>query len=395
MVERQKNSKRRKRGSNPGTAFRLEWTRGLTASIGGMLPVLPVLLFVLAGLMAAQARNGALPADTMVVVEDSQATLRLQPQPERVHRMLDAALMQLTGDEAASNAWGRVAGPQDVVAIKVYSTPGPNSGTRPAVAEGVVRGLLSAGVQATNIILWDRTLVDLRLSSFTALAQRTGVSIQGALQAGYDSEDYYEQPLIASLRFGDIEFGRLGEGVGRRSHVTRLLGPSVTRIISIAPALNRNTTGVTGHLFSLALGAVDNTWRFESNPSSLRTALPELFAMESIGDRVVLCITDALICQYEGENTSLLHYATTANKLMLGADPVALDVLAVELLQEARAWAGSPEYKPDMLVYRNARLLQLGTDNPRTLRIRRIRTDTGDAHPSVPPTNAAAVIPTP
>jgi len=114
------------------------------------------------------------------------------------------------------------------------------------------------------------------------------------------------------------------------------------------------------------------------NPGSLRVALPELYAKETIGDRVVLCITDALICQYEGEDTSLLHYSTTANQLMLGADPVALDVLAVRLLQRERQTAGSPEYKPDMGAYRNAQLLQLGTDDPDTLRILRIRTGAAD-----------------
>jgi hypothetical protein len=60
---------------------------------------------------------------------------------------------------------------------------------------------------------------------------------------------------------------------------------------------------------------------------------------------------------------------------MVGADPVALDVLAVRLLQSERQVAGSPDFSPDMAIYRNARLLQLGTDNPDTLRVRRIRTD--------------------
>jgi hypothetical protein len=317
----------------------------------------------------------AIPADTLVTVTDAAATHLLLPRPDRVGLMLDQAVMSLVGMTNATQAWSCVAGPGDVVAVKVFSAPGPNSGTRPAVVEATVRGLISAGVPPTNIIIWDRHLVDLRLSGFPALAERTGVLLKGALQSGYNPEDYYEQALIAALRFGDLEFGQTGEGVGRKSHVTRLLGPEVTRIISIAPALNKHSTGVTGHLYSLALGAVDNTWRFEINPSSLRVALPELYAKRSIGDRVALCITDALICQYEGEGTSLLHYSTTANQLMVGADPVALDVLAVRLLQSERQVAGSPDFSPDMAIYRNARLLQLGTDNPDTLRVRRIRTD--------------------
>ncbi len=353
-------------------------------------------MLFLCGIARGEANTGEpIPRDALVVVTDANATHLLLPRLDRISTMLDEALTQLLHEPDRARAWSRVAATEDVVAIKVFSSPGPNSGTRPAVVEAVVRGLLTGGVLATNIVIWDRNLVDLRLAGYAALAERTGVVLEGALQAGYDPEDSYEQPLLSALRFGDLEFGKTGEGVGRRSFVTRLLGDRVTKIISVAPALNLRSTGVTGHLYSLALGSVDNTWRFEINPGSLRVALPELYAKESIGDRVVLCITDALICQYEGENTSLLHYSTTANQLMLGADPVALDVLAVRLLQHERQTAGSPEYKPDMDAYRNARLLQLGTDDPDTLRILRIRTGKVDSPTEKAQTNAPETTPKP
>jgi hypothetical protein len=55
--------------------------------------------------------------------------------------------------------------------------------------------------------------------------------------------------------------GRKGEGVGRRSFVSKLLTQDITKLINVTPMLNHNSAGVTGHLYSLAFGSVDNVYR--------------------------------------------------------------------------------------------------------------------------------------
>ena len=77
---------------------------------------------------------------------------------------------------------------------------------------------------------------------------------------------------------------------------------------------------------------MDNTRRFEGDPDRLATAVPEIYALPLLGDRVVLNITDALIGQYEGGARSLLHYSTVLNQLWFSRDPVALDMLAIKEL---------------------------------------------------------------
>ena len=106
--------------------------------------------------------------------------------------------------------------------------------------------------------------------------------------------------IIGNLVWGDLEFGKKGEGVGRKSFVSRLVSRQITKIISIAPLLNENEAGICGHLYSLAMGSVDNTLRFEGDPDRLAVAVPEIYALPVLGDRVALNITDALIGQYEG-----------------------------------------------------------------------------------------------
>src|SRR5262249_27602427 len=113
-------------------------------------------------------------------------------------------------------------------------------------------------------------------------------------------------------------------------------------------------------LFSLAQGGVDNFVRFESDPGRLAIAVPEIYALTNLSDHVVLNITDALICQYEGGERARIHYSTMLNQLRFSRDPVALDVLSIQELDHQREGAKAPVLKPNQELYSNASLLELG-----------------------------------
>src|SRR5439155_24177080 len=131
----------------------------------------------------------------------------------------------------------------------------------------------------------------------------------GSAQAGYDEKIFYDTALIGNLVWGDLEFGKKGEGIGRKSFVSKLVTREITKIINITPLLNHNEASVCGNLFSLAIGSVDNTTRFEFDGARLATAVPEIYALTNLSDHVALNIVDALICQYEGGQRGLLHYS--------------------------------------------------------------------------------------
>ena len=71
-------------------------------------------------------------------------------------------------------------------------------------------------------------------------------------------------------------------------------------------------------------------------------------------------ITDALICQYQGGEKALLHYSTKLDQLRFSQDPVALDVLSIKELEKQRRSADSQLVKPNIELYQNAALLELG-----------------------------------
>jgi hypothetical protein len=183
---------------------------------------------------------------------------------------------------------------------------------------------------------------------------------------------FYESPVLGRLVWGDHEFGSTGENAGRRSYVSRLVTTRLTRIINVTPLLNHNFAGVAGNLFSLAFGSVDNFFRFESSPVLLATAIPEIFALEQIGDRVVLNVVDGLICQYQGEERTLLHYSTMLRQLRFSRDPVALDVLSLKELEDQRQRAGVVRARLNRRIYENATLLELGASDLRNIEVVRV-----------------------
>lgn len=323
-------------------------------------------------LLAAEPKPAATKSPQrarVVIAEDARATETFTPNAAVVQSLVERGLQQLTGKTTTTAAWRSLVSTNDIVGLKVHSAPGATGGSRPEVAAAVASTLIAAGVPAKQIIVWDKHAAELREAGFTALRERLGVRVESAADAGWDAKAAYDRALIGSLVFSDLEFGQKGEQVGRKSHLSKLVTRTITKHVSIAPLLNHNLMGVCGHLQSLALGAADNTIRFENHPAHLFEAVPELFAMPELGDRVVLNITDALLCQHEGEQRPLLHYSVALNQLRFSNDPVALDVLSLEELQRQRRKVGFAAAKVSLAMFRNATLLELGVAEPRNIRI--------------------------
>lgn len=325
----------------------------------------------LAGTNAFKAR--------VVIVEQPDAMWDLRPVPERVQAMVDQGVTKLTRESNLRAAWRSIVSPKEIVGIKVFTEPGPVSGTRRAVVAAVVQDLLDAGLPATNIIVWDRRLSDLLAADYSELTNRFGIRLAGAIESGYDLKVFYESPLLGALAADDVEFNKTGAGVGRKSYVSKLITKQVTKIINITPLLHHNLIGASGNLYSLALGSVDNFGRFENKAEDLSRAVPEICALpitrdeDRLGDRIVLNIVDALICQYEGQEHGLLHYSTTLDQLRFSKDPVALDTLSYQEINLQRERAGSETTNTNIELYANASLLEIGVSDTNKIQVETIR----------------------
>jgi hypothetical protein len=327
-------------------------------------------------LPAADTTNGYTGGSPSHVceVEDPGAIANFQPDEDIVRQMVERGITRFTHKDSAADAWRSVVSPKDMLGIKVCSAAGLLSGTRPAVVAAVVRGLIAAGMPKDHIIIWDKHADDLRLAGFFRLGAELGVRVVGCDQDGYDPNSFYnpDTAVIGNLVWGDLEFGKKGDGIGRKSYVAKLVSHQITKIISIAPLLNLESCGVSGHLYSLTMGSVDNTLRFDGDAERMSVAVPEIYALPVLGDKVVLNITDALIGQYEGGASTLLQYSTVLNQLWFSRDPVALDTLATKELERERKAHASDMYPLHLDLYSNAVLLQLGVNDPARIMVDRL-----------------------
>jgi hypothetical protein len=311
----------------------------------------------------------------VVLVQGENLLNAYLPDDDRVQAAFNRGLTAFARTNDLSAAWRTLVKTNDVVGIKVFSIPGPLCGTRPAVVAAIVRGLLAAGLPPDHVIIWDKHTYDLRAAGFYELAAQLGVRVAGAAESGYDETNFYlpDSPVTGSLVWGDLEFGKKGDDIGKKSFVAQLVSRQLTKIISVAPLINENAAGLCGHFFSLALGSVDNTRRFEGDPDRLAVALPEIYALPSVGDRVVLNVTDALLAQYQGGPSSFLQYATELDQLWLSRDPVALDTLALKELARDRKKFNIPPLPANYQIYTNAVLLQLGLNDPARIMIEKVK----------------------
>lgn len=315
------------------------------------------------------------PRASVVAVQDSAATAHFTPNADVVRRMVDRGIAAFSGKPTATEGWKALLRSTDTLGFKVTSGPGDVSGTRPAVVRGLVESLRAAGHPPERIVIWDKRSSDLRNAGWYRIAEELGVRCQASEDSGWDpdSEKGYEKSVLGRLVAGDLEFSRKDQpGVGRRSHISRLLTQDLNRIIPVAPVLNHNVAGVNGDLLGLAFASVDNTLRFVNNPGLYAEVVPEICALDDVFPKIAFCVSDALICQYRGEDTTRLHNAVALNELRFSKDPVALDILAIADIEQARGpIPESPETRVRADLYLNAELLDLGVADPKRIDVKR------------------------
>lgn len=309
----------------------------------------------------------------VLAVRDEQAVDRFQANPEIVQRMFDDLLVAYTRKKDVAEAWDMFVKPEDVVGIKVLSDPGSVSGTRPSVVEAVVRSLLATGFPKERIIIWDRRKGLLVATGYDQLAKKLGVGYEGSSDYGYDPSSYYEAALVGNLVYGDREFGLDGEGIGRKSYVSKLLTQKLTRIVQIHPLLNHYMAGVNGHVVGLATTGVDNHLRFTVDESRYHEAIAEICSLPELYDKLAFNLVDALICQYQGEERGFLQYSVMLNELRISQDPVALDVLSLLEINRQRAKANLAIHDSAFQLYRNAGLMELGESDPSKILLQYVR----------------------
>jgi uncharacterized protein (DUF362 family) len=251
-----------------------------------------------------------------------------------VQQMVNSAVAKLVGAEPGKAAWGKLFGPQDVVTVKVNCLFGPAACTHPEVTDAVVAGLLSAGVPANNITVWDRDEGDL---------MKCGYEIQKGDGVKCIATQWEAQPT----RSGSLN-GRLA---------TILTRPENTALVNVPVLKTHSLTGITLALKN-HFGSLDNPGAHHGTNADPQLA--DLNAIPPIREKTRLILADALRPVGDGGPAANAGATWTYGAILAATDPIAMDTVGVKIIDEWRATKGLGSVEPAAKVLKTAAQKGLG-----------------------------------
>ncbi len=255
-----------------------------------------------------------------------------------VRAMLEEGLKALTGAPAAQDAWAQFVAPSDVVALKVNPSSAPPTITSIALLREVIRALNLAGVPNTRIVVYDRNSNQLEVNGYHSLVP-PGVrvvgldwrwTVKGEARAGYDPRVFCEMDC-----FGERE---------TRSYLASVVSIEADKVINLPTLKEHNASGVTGCLKNLAYGSFSNVARTHADPKTYTDpVIPVMCTVAPLRSKSVLHIMDGIRAVYHGGPFAWNpEFVWEARTLLIGTDPVAVDRIELEIVEQKRKELGVP-----------------------------------------------------
>lgn len=261
----------------------------------------------------------------------------------RVRMLLDRLVQSHFNAADAIEVFRQLFSPRDRVGIKVNCLSGRRMSTHVELAEAISERLIKAGVPPENVIIWDRLNADLRKAGFKLNTLGKPVACAGCDVLGYETN------LTVHRSIGSL-FAKT---------VTRLC----TAQINLPVLKDHGIVGVTLGMKNF-FGAIHNPNKY--HPDGGNPYVADLYSHPDIGGKVRLTIVDALEVQCEGGPPFQPNWCEDYGGLMVSTDPVALDRIGWNLIEETRRKKGLPsltEAKREPAYIRTAAKLGLGRDD--------------------------------
>jgi len=284
---------------------------------------------------------------TVARVEHAKAVVDGKPDAEIVDQMVNRAVCLLTGKKEPAAAWKAMFSPEDVVGIKINWIAGKGLSSNPEVIDAIVRALTALGVKENNVIVWDGSKGRVKRAGYKHNTGTTGLRAYDGPDAGY-SEPYELKDSGVTTR------------------ITKILTEQVTALISVPVLKDHSGAGITFALKNIALGACNNPGAFHSN---MTLSIPEFNAIDVVRKKHRLILGDALLACYNGGPGRRPQFVWTENAIMAARDPVAIDAVALKIIEAKRKEKGiAPIGKRAGHVEAAARM-GLGTADPKRIEI--------------------------
>jgi len=226
---------------------------------------------------------------TVVLVRDEKAIQKDLVSREVVSGMLNQGISSLFETAQASSAWKMLFSAEDTVGIKITLMMTP---IHDELIKAMVDNLLSAGVKDENIYVWDRD------------------------EIGQGRAEIFTRP----------------KRMGYENHLNRVV-KKCTALINVCGMKAHWLSGVALSIKNWC-GAIDNAYTYHTEDCC--ASLGALLKIPEIESKSRLIIVDALKPLFHGGPQIDPKYLWNYNGLLLGIDHVAVDTVALKIIQAKR-----------------------------------------------------------
>ena len=287
--------------------------------------------------MSPLAMPGLFPGRVVEVFHDGALEKR-RVSLAAVRAMVETGMKALTGEASARDAWAKFFNASDVVALKVNPSGVPGTVTSIPLVREVIHALNSVGVAYKNMIVYDRNSNQLEVNGYHTLVP-PGVRVVGLDQRwkvkGEERSGYDPQVFVEMDCFGERE---------TRSYLASIVSTEANKVIDLPCLKEHNASGVTGCLKNLAYGSFNNVARTHVDPKTYTDpVIPVMCSVAPLRAKSVLHIMDGLRAVYQGGPFAWnpdFHWE--AKTLLFGTDPVAVDRIELEIVEQKRKELGVP-----------------------------------------------------
>ncbi|MFH1230372.1 MAG: DUF362 domain-containing protein [Planctomycetota bacterium] len=263
-----------------------------------------------------------------------------------INRTIYEALRILSESSSGEELLQKLINPKDVVGIKVSAYLGEaNNATKPEIAYGLADFLIKIGVPDNQIIIWDRTADELEQAGYVINDKKTDVR---CIATNTKRVQRLSKPMAG---FDDKTIS-IGSATTRVSNIVSKLCTVLINMPSIKTFKFKEYTGVSGAIMNM-YGAIEINdgnskvlYENDCNPGAA-----EIYNIKDIKNKTRLVICDAIYPLYNGGPSDDSRYHWNYNGIIAGLDPVAVDIVAQESIQEYRdkVLPDAPKLRSDYL----------------------------------------------
>ncbi len=220
-------------------------------------------------------------------------------------RMFATGLTRFAGADTEKHAWQSIIKPDEKVLIKFNRSGADGLASTEAMLEVLLGSLDKAGFSRENLMLLD-----------------VSVSLQREAKTANPLLGFEDEPV---------------EVLGRREHLHQAVAWA-DAIINVPFVKDHHLAGVTCAMKNLSHGLIKRPAQWHDD--NCRQAIPHLYAIPAIRDKVRLHIANALRIVVDGGPAARVENVVPNNRLLFGTDPVAMDAFAARLINTERGVRG-------------------------------------------------------